>query len=148
MGNLCKIIVAKALKSCPKGNKSPNLVTLETTHVTYLIGCVSFAKPQKEKKSIFKIFDFQHFLHKNVKLGARAQSFFTFCWLKPYLSPTLVMLGHLLKVRLAFTGKAMVDQKLTSFILNRPSPASFSFTSGIFQQLYKFSTKKYEKWSV
>ena len=31
MGNLGKIIVAKALKSCPNCNKSPNLVTLVLT---------------------------------------------------------------------------------------------------------------------
>ena len=28
VGDLGKLIVAKALKSCPKSNKSPNLVTL------------------------------------------------------------------------------------------------------------------------
>ena len=28
MGNLGKLIVAKGFKSCPKCNKSPNLVTL------------------------------------------------------------------------------------------------------------------------
>ena len=35
VGDLGKLIVAKALKSCPKSNKSPNLVTLKAT-VHYL----------------------------------------------------------------------------------------------------------------
>ena len=29
MGDLGKLIVAKGFKSCPKSNKSPNLVTLD-----------------------------------------------------------------------------------------------------------------------
>ena len=29
VGDLCKLIVAKGLKTCPKSNKLPNLVTLE-----------------------------------------------------------------------------------------------------------------------
>ena len=29
MGDLGKLIVAKSFKSCPKSNKSPNLVTLQ-----------------------------------------------------------------------------------------------------------------------
>ena len=33
--DLGKLIVAKGLKSCPKSNKSPNLVTLETTQVYF-----------------------------------------------------------------------------------------------------------------
>ena len=40
VGNLGKIILAKALKNCPKCNKSPNLVTLIITLVSspaYLI---------------------------------------------------------------------------------------------------------------
>ena len=28
VGDLCKLMVAKGFKSCPKSNKSPNLVTL------------------------------------------------------------------------------------------------------------------------
>ena len=36
MGDLGKLIVAKALKSCPKFNKSPNLVTLlDTPYQTF-----------------------------------------------------------------------------------------------------------------
>ena len=32
--DLGKLIIAKALKSCPKSNKSPNLVTLTVTYAT------------------------------------------------------------------------------------------------------------------
>ena len=33
VGDLGKLIVAKVLKSCPKSNKSPNLVTLVGRHL-------------------------------------------------------------------------------------------------------------------
>ena len=36
VGDLGKLIVTKALKSCPKSNKSPNLVTL----ITPVIECL------------------------------------------------------------------------------------------------------------
>ena len=35
VGDLGKLIVAKALKSCPKFNKSANLVTLLMCHFTW-----------------------------------------------------------------------------------------------------------------
>ena len=36
LGDLGKLIVAKGFKSCPKSNKSPNLVTLLVSRDTYL----------------------------------------------------------------------------------------------------------------
>ena len=35
VGNLGKLIVAKGFKSCPKSNKSPNLVTLLVIYVLH-----------------------------------------------------------------------------------------------------------------
>ena len=36
VGNLGKIIVARGFKSCPKCNKSPNLVTLVTMGIVFV----------------------------------------------------------------------------------------------------------------
>ena len=44
VGNLGKLIVAKALKSCPKSNKLSNLVTLHVTQFALLLGRIVFIK--------------------------------------------------------------------------------------------------------
>ena len=54
VGDLGKLIVAKGFKSCPKFNKSPNLVTLHTRHKklsfqTSILGRSD--KPLREVKS-------------------------------------------------------------------------------------------------
>ena len=36
VGDLGKLIVAKGFKSCPKSNKSPNLVTLLGTYICHV----------------------------------------------------------------------------------------------------------------
>ena len=37
VGDLGKLIVAKKIKSCPRSNKSPNLVTLTVASLFYLV---------------------------------------------------------------------------------------------------------------
>ena len=48
--DLGKLIVAKALKSCPKSNKSPNLVTLVATLASTAVVTSHFCSIKTEKE--------------------------------------------------------------------------------------------------
>ena len=54
VGDLGKLIVAKALKSCPKSNKSPNLVALVL--MEYFIDISFCGEQSSSRKCILKYF--------------------------------------------------------------------------------------------
>ena len=81
-GDWCKLIVAKGFKSCPKSNKFPNLVTLNspsTKELHSLTDYVAYESREVEKpildKSLFTIFILKTFTKDKFVLNCQSQIF-------------------------------------------------------------------------